>query len=149
MTLEQQVCSLDLAKSLKDLGVKQDSHCYWVQDSATDQAPELIAFMNGLGREPVLDYIAETNHLLQTSAFTVAELGEMLPVLGGATPLIQKLPEKWTVAYIADNDGHIIRAHDALFQDETEADARAKMLIYLIEKGLVEATKGIQDAKAA
>jgi hypothetical protein len=31
MKLEQQVCSLQLANKLKELGVKQESLCFWVK----------------------------------------------------------------------------------------------------------------------
>src|ERR1051325_10817319 len=62
MQLEQQVCSLELAKRLRELGVKQESYFYW--------------FFEEYNHEPV-------GWRIQTeegdySAFTVAELGEML-----------------------------------------------------------------------
>jgi hypothetical protein len=60
--LEKQVVSLDLAKRLKELGVKQESVWYWFRD-------RLI-----LGRGE------GGNMQTFTSAFTVAELGEMLPI---------------------------------------------------------------------
>jgi hypothetical protein len=34
MNLEQQVCSLELAKRLKELGVKQDSFFFWKRDGS-------------------------------------------------------------------------------------------------------------------
>ena len=34
MTLEQQVCSLELAKRLKELGVKQESYFVWHREGS-------------------------------------------------------------------------------------------------------------------
>jgi hypothetical protein len=62
MELEKQICSLELAKKLKELGVKQDSLFWWV---------------NGRGRMELHDKHTDSDSV---SAFTVAELGEMLPV---------------------------------------------------------------------
>ena len=36
MKLEQQVCNLELAKKLKELGVKQESLWYWVHNKIKD-----------------------------------------------------------------------------------------------------------------
>ncbi len=72
------------------------------------------------------------------SAFTVAELGEMLPyrinrnARGDAYRLqLKKLDTQWSAAYFPPFP-QIGFEEDA----GTEADARAKMLVYLIEKGL-------------
>ena len=70
MKIEDQVCSLELSKKLKELGVKQDSIFYWINGVITDinVSPE---------QTRNLWYPAHSYTLY--SAFTVAELGEMLP----------------------------------------------------------------------
>lgn len=68
LAIEQQVCSLELAKRLKELGVKQESYFYWKED-APDQDAYLI--------ERNSRYFASKGVILG-SAFTVAELGEFL-----------------------------------------------------------------------
>ena len=120
MKLEEQVCSLKLAKKLEKLGVKQDSiftHCKdWYGDHIIFGAEAL-------------------NWKERVSAFTVAELGEMLPTLG--------------IVWCKSSDGNgkdfwwgktnypsLEKQIEA--DDFTEADARAKMLIHLIEKGIVK-----------
>jgi hypothetical protein len=77
MTLESQVCSLELAKKLKELGLKQNSYYFWktYPDSVINNGePYLVAYnsryMTSKGR-------------IEGSAFTVAELGEMLPAPAG------------------------------------------------------------------
>ncbi|MDR3473439.1 MAG: hypothetical protein P4M09_17410 [Devosia sp.] len=65
------------------------------------------------------------------NAYTVAELGEMLPLSceSGKNDACD-----WYCATIANNLGW----KEETFTENTEADARAKMLIYLIENKLVD-----------
>lgn len=123
MNLEAQVCYLDLAKRLKELGIKQESLFVWNDYSRT---------YIGSGWE--IDYRRECNGD-GPAAFTVAELGEMLPYyveVNNSGTYGQLRIEKdgtggWCVEYF---DGE-------KFFENTEANARAKMLIHLIEKGIV------------
>jgi hypothetical protein len=63
MPLEQQVCSHELAKRLAELGVRQESVFWWVD--------RRLRYTGGrASHAPLQGGIA---------AFTVAELGEMLP----------------------------------------------------------------------
>lgn len=67
MNIEQQVCSLELAKRLKELGIKQDS-LFWYQIGSRGVS-------GGVG----ITYGEwETAAEEKYSAFTVAELGEIL-----------------------------------------------------------------------
>lgn len=76
MKLEEQVCSLELAKRLKELGVKQNALWGWVKPAKTRE----------WRIEPTGLYFNE-NHIIRQGwvgkhvydAFTVGELGEMLP----------------------------------------------------------------------
>lgn len=116
MKIEEQVCSLELAKCLKELGVKQESHFYyeWYSDSAYS-----------LGHLLIEDYAPGATMI---SAFNVSELGEMLPFFWDSGKRI---------------DDYICRVFEKNVSDtiasfgSSEADARAKMLIYLIENGLI------------
>jgi len=117
MKLKDQVCSLELAKKLKELGVKQESLWYW--------------YPGIKGKEEVAEYwnlhcIEEEMYAQienQVSAFTVAELGEMLKDADWKFP--QWDGEYWRCYYPED-----IYA--------TEANARTMMLIWLIETGGVK-----------
>jgi hypothetical protein len=64
------------------------------------------------------------------SAFTVAELGEMLKE--GMERSFYSQKDGWTIEY-TPIDTPLLR----MWGCETEADARAKMLIYLIENKLI------------
>jgi hypothetical protein len=128
MTLESQVCSLELARKLKELGVKQDSYFRWYRGKIL-RGNQLTQELRR-GAPPV-------------SAFTVAELGEMLPRLANYRIWQQhstnssKLAGKWAITI---ND-----VKDDKFDDltaDTEADARAKMLIYLIKTKLISTPNG-------
>lgn len=118
MRLEDQVCSLEIARRLKELGVKQESYFFyeWYSDRATR-----------------LTCKCEWIHIQTTkiSAFTVAELGEMLPDKFTTYRDSCKFRGAWTDK-ASDLVGKLYVTSD------TEADARAKMLIYLIENGLIK-----------
>lgn len=114
--MEKYVCSLELAKRLKELGVRQESEFYWLVNDMT----RLVQF---IGSEYGEYY----------SAFTVGELGEKLPNYicsyrdrntWFCNPKFERFT-KTKLGTIAD----------------TEADARAKMYCYLLENKLVEVRK--------
>lgn len=109
MTLEQQVVSLELAKKLKELGVKQESLYYW---NYSGGEAEREIWRIGSGKAPISG----------VAAFTVAELDELLPE---GTRCYQ-LANEW----FCDYDGYSNR-------DRKGAVARGKMLIYLIENNLI------------
>jgi len=130
MELSKQVVSLELAKKLKELGVKQESLFWWRMLTKED------------GWE-IWDSPSDAGGYECFSAFTVAELGEMLPeVLKDDEGIrfnlnIWKDSDVWYVSYWWEEDTR--RSSDMkieTFFEYTEADARAKMLIYLVENGL-------------
>ena len=132
MKLEQQVCSLELAKKLKELGVKQESLFYFVRISDTpDGRQDWLIRNSKWGKGAKEEY----------SAFTVAELGKMLPeeIHNDDQRLLLRY-SKYSVHYILNNS----RFEMVLSQTDThnEADLRAKMLIYLIENKLQTIKKG-------
>lgn len=114
MKLEDQVCSLALAKRLKELGVKQDSYAYYHRNHA--------GWVIRLDRENIgVDWA--DNEIV--SSFTVAELGEILDFRN--YPVRDR--NRWVLTFNTKT----------LWSGAwTEADARAQMLIYLLEKGLVK-----------
>jgi hypothetical protein len=123
MRLEDQLSNFDLSKRLKELGVKQDGCFYWLCMGDDD------SILCDIKRPK-----DETNLKNYYSAFTVAELGEMLPttVLAPSGKTFQigiALRAIWYVAPSGINFWHQ--------NANTEADARAKMLIYLIENTLL------------
>jgi hypothetical protein len=131
MKLEDQVCNLKLSKKLKELGVKQESAIYWIWDIGE---PRII-----IG-EPQLTSITK-----YCSAFTVAELGEGLPDeievktkenKGIYYLELYKINKEFKVIYEKDNHNNTWTS--LTFREKTEANARAKMRIYLIENGLVK-----------
>ena len=137
MRLEDQVCSLELAKRLKELGVRQESYFFyeWYSDRAWT-----------LG---ISDWERDGGHT-EISAFGVAELGEMIP----------KELNGYFITYIPSIDLGKSRGWVCFYRNTfcemkmenifatKEADARAKMLIYLIENGLIkEEDKAISKGK--
>jgi hypothetical protein len=66
MKIEEQVCSLELAKRLKKLGVKQQSALYWVVP--TDETIHLSSLEFASAEKTIADGIIK-----KISAFTVAQ----------------------------------------------------------------------------
>lgn len=121
MKHEDQVCSLELAKQLKELGVKQESWFYW-------WLCEKCKHECGCKEARIVDSLA--HNIPCYSAFTVAELGEMLPCWHDSC---LRAKRDWHVRVFEKDKDNI--CHNSL--DTTEANARAKMLVYLIENDLV------------
>ena len=129
MKLEDQVCSKELAIELHKLGITNPSLFYWEYTGSA----KFERWENG---EP--DYCEDN-----ICAYTVAELGEMLPakIRVEGMRLYLKIwrngeENLWSVSYCEFDHG----IRHQLFS-ETEADARAKMLIYLIENKLLTPQK--------
>lgn len=119
MKLEDQVVSLVWAKKLKELGVKQESYFFWYGGNVLRE--------NQLTQEL-------RRHEPPVSAFTVAELGEMLPIS------LRNSAKDCSSEFYRVSPGvwHGITFPKCHFvYTETEANARAKMLIYLIEEKLI------------
>jgi len=123
MKLEDQVCSLELAKKLKGFGVKQDSYFYWTKTVAGKRWKVFT-----------VDYLKHFHKYEEErySAFTVAELGEMLPDYCDFTQKHTNVNTKevWYRCYYEGTN--------FWFDEKTEAEARAKMLIYLLETGFIK-----------
>lgn len=118
LPLPKQVSSLELSKRLRELGVPQES--LFCIDSYGDIYDR---------KRDRLDE-CETYY----AAFTCSELGEMFPHF-------------WTIKWqrgggnflSVTNEENGINYHDR--DIETEVDARAKMLIFLLENGLITLKK--------
>jgi hypothetical protein len=143
MTLEQQVTSLELSKRLKELGVKQESVFTWVESTKADEGYKLTTFTSQF-YGAVHDYFAmghDSDVHPMYSAFTVAELGEMLSFEKYSRQIFSNFVWEegdWVSVYKDWNDGiKGIGRYWNTFNAPTEADARAKMLVYLLENKLI------------
>lgn len=115
MNLEHHVTSLELSKRLKELGVPQWSCFYWSESKSKQAATVLTALE---ASEPKW-----WKHRENISAFLASELGNMLPV-GQSLKLLTK--ECWQASFGTTGTAG------------TEADARAFLLMHLIEQQVVD-----------
>jgi len=129
MELSKQVVSLELAKKLKELGFKQESLFYhnfkiegkWVIDKGRGWSDSV-------------------------SAYTVAELGEMLPQILKIKKVKYQLSssvaldKQWFVVYVNEEDLED-NAPMPFMMCHNEADARAKMVIHLTKNKLLPPQK--------
>jgi hypothetical protein len=138
MNLEDQVCSLKLAKRLKELNVRQESYFVYAKEILV---PE-FRYGGYAETRPDIWKLIET---LIYSAFTVSELGEMLPaninswgLCFDATSCATEngIKSLWHVTY-ADYDKKLMNE----ISDLNLANACGKMLIHLIENKLIEIPK--------
>lgn len=133
MKLENQVVSLYLSKRLKKLGVKSKSYFRWetYQDPRTNRYKKHIVQDGGHTFGEIYP------------AYTVAELGDMIPMYingryvhipekGARNIYDSKPPEKKDIVWSFQPVGQ-----DYIQQSDTEADARAETLIYLLDKGII------------
>lgn len=133
MTLEQQCVSLELAKRMKELGVKQDSSYYWEYGGKLSKGFSSILITREEKHKS--RFSSADSAWSYYSAFTSAELGEMLPIMVkgeenkmGFLECYKFNQEYWECGY---------EHYPTFFKAKTEADARAKMLIHLKENHLI------------
>lgn len=135
MELEKQVCSFELAKELKELGVKQDSLFYWIPSSVGYiLTSSFVDILSDQECNIYLETIKKTIPDKIYSAFTVAELGEILPgfLLEINLRIFKNNLDEFCITY-----GN----YSIIFHDKNESNARAKMLIHLIKNELIKVGK--------
>ena len=125
MNIKDQICTLDQAKRLRELGITHEGY-----------------FLLNEKGEPFESWIVEGNEDRFYSAFTVAELGAMLPnniVVESYRMHFHCIKQGqnesvpiYSVTYgkYEDNDVPVLDGHN-------EAELRAMLLIYLIENKLI------------
>ena len=159
MKIENQVCSHQQGERLHELGVvKNKSHFQWMQVVVNDTKKIWALFRPNSGAydwmcdEGLPDELGgedfETDK--ECSAFTVAELGVMLPhfdnlsQMGGFVHLTEFDPSvqdgnPWYCVWEYDKDKENAGFGREIIDGETEAQARAAMLIYCLERQLTTA----------
>ena len=137
MELENQVVSLELAKELKENGYPQEGLWWWCEVDGKYEVLSKLGFKHKEYKSSI------TNPIV---APTVAELGKKLPDWykdkKGYTQLdIAKFGVNndttlyWKVAY------QVVGVDIIFFNRKTEAEARAKMWLYLKKNNLLEEVK--------
>lgn len=148
MKLEDQVCSLDLAKRLKDLGCPQESLFWWIDMGEIDKRspyykPYFRLESDSTAKSRVYNNRNDEVKEEQYSAYTVAELGEMLPyyLVNRGELTIKKNYRRdcltgWNCCYekTINCDGSKL----PVICDDKQANCLARMLIYLYENGLIK-----------
>ena len=134
----QDICvSLELAKELKKAGYAQDS-LFSYRHSLPNNISQLVNTNNQLQdnkyfakrNRPEIQRMFENENKFY-SAPTVAELGEALPILVEDNYSdCYKSADGWECSYDHAMSGKF-------FTDKSEANARAKMWLYLKEEGLL------------
>lgn len=148
MDVEKQVCSLELSKKLKELNINQESIFYY--EVFTENSYKIHFASHSFK-------VFEGDNIY--SAFTVAELGNIIPnyvltkdaePFNGFRIFIEKFlsvednhtKNNWVINYYCDSveiqgeQAFVSKKLTSNIYDPNLADAMAKMLIYLIEKGI-------------
>lgn len=157
-SFQKQVSSLEPSKRLKELGVKQESlfwHCEEVIEFEVND--EGGHYTSGDWNPVICSNPKERSDFrVLYSAFTVAELGEMLPYAieidheaegdpGKPHLFMVKTDDKGTPKYKYYYSSAYKEYPEYTHEEEfgwyeSEANARAKMLIYLIENKFIKVT---------
>lgn len=137
MKIEEQVCTLEQAKKLKKLKLSQDSYFQWKCNNVQNVVVE----------KTMTDMIDRSLPTLNKNyaAFTVSELGVMLPIEVKNAYLNYRFDHMgdYHVQYMIDNkeEQDLVLVHNDFLVWKTsnisEAQARATMLIYLLENNLI------------
>lgn len=161
MKIEDQVCSLEHANKLKELGVKQNGLIYWLRKPFKVRVDENRK--TGYYQQTILEYeYALGNPLgwntpgedVMGMAFTGNELLDMLPAFidtkknepfNGFWLKLNKRSAK-NIQYIINYESDTSHVDEVFFRnllehniyDEKLADCLAKMLIYLLENKFME-----------
>ena len=134
-------CDLEYVKKLKELGVKQESLWWWEYDMRYSNLKRRKDFPDNR-TWGLRDFKIDDDCI---SAFTVAELGEML-LEGCASYRLSNnkyscsLNEDWNFDIDSyenkeEKDQWWSIKHEKVRYADTEANARAEMFIWLIEQG--------------
>lgn len=132
MMLEDQVCSLELSKKLKDIGFKHDSYYVWITVLKTG--------FNFIKRRE--DYEPDSIDVgaFNYPAFSGTELGEILRDFDINNDLHLTIDSYNTYDYynlvLKPTKG--IDFHELYIKDFKECDVRARMLIFILENNLME-----------
>lgn len=131
MSLEQHVVSLELAKQLKESGYPQKSLFYW-REWVADGVSEIKTTD---GDEDLNDGLGVVKLY---SAPLASELGEQLPdnIDGMDLCSLKESDGRWTI-YYQDNESFEQKKFSEFRPRDTEADARAKMWLYLKKENLL------------
>lgn len=143
MELIKQISNLELSRRLEKLGVKQESEFYWVNCEIDVEGKYRFKGWHIVPEEETFalkEYsYTDDKELKMYSAFTSAELGEMLPRsikykndIAWLQIEVQGIQEGWSCQYHAPK--RVIK----FFETRTMSDCMAKMLIYLLENKLIE-----------
>jgi len=144
MNIEDQVVSLELAKKLKEIGVKQESLWKWYSREWRTNGEKKKAFYVGRSDADVPRLSSDSVNEV-ASAFTVAELMEQLPTtsrldceIGLETEwkywltIEKKFECLWVVSYVGIEECWVCTMNKKL------VDAFGMMLIWLVKNGYVE-----------
>lgn len=136
MELSKQLCTLEQAKRLKELGVIQESLFYHYRGFSEH--------LHGIVNKDFYDN--NNSKKACYSAFTVAELGVILPhtLRGEFGELILNFlaPNEgneynWTAVYLYPEQTMCSEPEMNYIDGETESEVRAAMIIHLLEKGII------------
>lgn len=136
MKLENQVTSLELSRQLHEAGITQDSLVYWCEYTYYNDEREITTDWILKDQKQQVKEVG-----LCMSAFTVAELGEILP----AYILDKEGKENYLYSYKNTNlfwcvmyrrwgdEGNALEPK----KNSSEAEARGQTLLYLKKQGLI------------
>lgn len=147
MELKDQVCSKELSDTLNKLGVEKNSQFWWTNFTGKwelcvfNEFEATVYFMSTdeiISVEVILEAEEKDKALSHYPAYTVAELGETMK--GNPFWDVEFYQATWWGYTWLKNDKGERAGVGTKESFDTEANARAKMLIYLIENKLIPAS---------
>lgn len=144
--IEKHVTSLELSKRLKELGALQESYFFWHEFNLADfEEGESVGTLRPEMEWHLTSSSLNTDGAGHCSAFLASELGEMLPPAWYRTHVWLQITRQWNQE-AKNHAGKWIAAYDpepsydqiGPFMEDSMPNALAKLLIHLIEQGIVK-----------
>lgn len=140
MRLEDQVISLDIAKKLKEIGLKQESYYVWryYQNEIELTTLKAVKIFNKYSHDSYPAYtLSELLDILPSTIYTNEDEEHLSPDTSYQLWVVKvnDIENPYVVSYYSNKDHN---SDDWQQENDTLPNCLAKMLIYLIEIGKVK-----------
>jgi hypothetical protein len=134
MKLEKQVCTKGQSKKMRELGIVQKSVFYYHPNF---KRPVIGTTMTRQGKHSSADVMVCNLKPFSISAFTDSEMGVMIKMIG-LYSAVNSVLGGWAIHHINGYKEFEFPQPGNMNNYDTEAEARADIIISLLERGVIK-----------